>query len=530
MTRSAEVFHLKVGQVVVAEDPAIISTVLGSCISVCMYLPGYNIGGAIHYALPAIRNDQDLIKDALRFGDQAIAILIDELEAASGCARSSFKAKIVGGADIAAHSSSISVGPDNIKIARRILQQNNIEVIAQDVGGKAGRKMLFHTDTGRLQVALLNEQLPTKKAVAVAPLTKATPLPPGPPKKIKVLIVDDSKTIRSMLSRILQEHQGFEVIGAAGDSYEAETMIKALRPDVMTLDINMPGRDGVSFLSELMLKNPIPTIMVSALTLQDGNQVMQALELGAVDYIQKPALSDISNFSETICEKIKVAAMAKLQKPKSSSKFRRQPSINHGVVLNPKMVLAIGASTGGTEALKEVLMGLSQPCPPVVIVQHIPPVFSKAFADRMNTLCELQVKEAEDGDVLEPNQVYIAPGGKQMKIIPKGSKYSIVINDDPPMNRHKPSVDYLFHSIAEEVGKHSLGVILTGMGTDGARGLKQMKSLGARTMAQDEASCVVYGMPKAAFETGAVDEVHALDKISEVLIGWYQKKSTSKAG
>jgi len=339
------------------------------------------------------------------------------------------------------------------------------------------------------------------------------------PRRKRVLIVDDSKTIRILLTRILGQDPLLEVVGTASDAIEAEAMISRLRPDVMTLDVHMPKIDGVTFLENLLPKVPLPVVMITSLNIEESGSVLRALELGAVDYIQKPKMEELASLGPIICERVRTAASVrvKLKRLKCTRTPRIQPApLNRSVI--------VGASTGGTEALKDVLVALPKDIPPIVIVQHIPAVFSLAFANRLNELCAFEVKEAAHGDLLKPGLVLIAPGGRQMAIAPGPGGYQVRISNDPPVNRHKPSVDYLFDSVAAHVGKKAIGVILTGMGEDGAKGLFRMKHTGARTIAQDEASSVVYGMPRIAFESGAVDEVHSLDDIPEVLVKWLSGK------
>ncbi len=337
-------------------------------------------------------------------------------------------------------------------------------------------------------------------------------------KKTRVLVVDDSETIRKLLSRVLSEDSELECVGTVELPSLVPEAIERLKPDVITLDIHMPEMDGVTLLKKLLPKYQIPIVMISSLSREDGNYVLEALESGAVDYIQKPSMSELPVLAPMIREKIKNARFAKV--------FRNDSSHQGGISLrklgsqnvDQSYLIAIGSSTGGTEALKHVLTMLPDQIPPIVIVQHIPAVFSKAFADRMNTLCNFTVKEAEDGDLVVNNHVYIAPGGKQMKLSDNGGVIRVIIDDAAPVNRHKPSVDYLFDSIAGFSRKKLVAGILTGMGADGAKGLLKLKQNGARTFAQDESSSVVYGMPKEAYKIGAVDKVVHIDLVAETIL------------
>lgn len=460
----------------------------------------------IHYALPEAPEMVDS-KEKLRYGNLAIPALINELKKLIGHGPYDFAAKIVGGAsEMNNLTSPYPVGHENIEIARKILAQSGIPVIGEAVGEIHGRKVLFHIPSGRLQVAKIKKTHTEITSVLSSPLKK-------------VLIVDDSKTIRDLLSRIIKEDPSLSVIGTAADPIEAASMIAKEKPDVITLDIHMPKMTGVEWLEKLLPVQPIPVVMISSLEFKEGNDVFRALELGAIDYIQKPTLSELGVVGPIIREKVKAASFAKVLKTQDR---RIQPVVSAQIDL--RKVLAIGASTGGTEALKSVLCAFPATIPPTLIVQHIPPVFSKAFADRLNELCPFEVKEAEDGDELKPSRVLIAPGGKQMRVQQTTKGLAVRITDDAPMSRHKPSVDYLFHSVASVIGNRAIGVILTGMGADGAKGLLDMKSRGAQTIGQDEASCVVYGMPRVAFEMGAVQKVAPLSQIPRIILNGLERR------
>jgi two-component system chemotaxis response regulator CheB len=342
-------------------------------------------------------------------------------------------------------------------------------------------------------------------------------------RRTRVLIVDDSKTIRDLLEQILSHEPSFEVVGSTGHPLEVVGLVEKLRPDVITMDIHMPDMNGTELVKKVMESRPTPTVMITSVSMEDGSAVFTALENGAVDYIQKPSFSEIDAMIPLIIEKIKCAALANIGKVKKVSLLNRPVGATS---LDTKTVVAIGSSTGGTEALREVLTALPKDIPPIVIVQHIPPVFSEAFAKRMNSLCPFEVKEAEDGDLVEPGRVLIAPGGKQMEIKTQGGKLRIVIHDGSKVNRHKPSVDVLFDSMAEHFKGRMAGIILTGMGADGAKGLLKMKNAGAYTIAQSEKTCVVFGMPREAIQAGAAVDIVDLERIPDALIKWL---STRKA-
>lgn len=526
MTALIPTYHLNIGEIIVSPQPIVISTVLGSCVSVALYCEKTCAGGMIHYAHPESLS-LDTHPEDYRYGNLALPALIQQLIDLSGLDCTHFVAKLVGGAgEIDGISKTFDIGSANVEIAKKILSDKKIPIIGEDCGGRNGRKVLFHTTNCRLQVAMVasrqaeaaqttqgpvNEKLPE---ISKIPFTMESKVPAKKFAKRKVLIVDDSKVIRDLLKRILQEDSDLEIIGFAADAIEAAEIVKKNPPDVITLDIHMPKMTGVEWLEKLLPAQPIPVVMISSLQFQEGNEVFRALELGAVDYIQKPSASELSIIGPLIREKVRQASYAKVIR----HTLPHSEVVANNTALDMRKVLAIGASTGGTEALKSVLCAMPEQIPPTLIVQHIPPVFSKAFADRLNMLCPFEVKEAEDGDELRPSRVLIAPGGKQMKVQKTAKGYCVKITDDAPVSRHKPSVDYLFRSVAEVVGKSSVGVILTGMGSDGAKGLLEMRKKGSRTLGQDEESCVVYGMPRVAFETGAVEKEYHLDKIPREIL------------
>ena len=352
--------------------------------------------------------------------------------------------------------------------------------------------------------------------------------------KTKVLIVDDSAVVRKMLSEILDSDPNLEVVGTAIDAYAAREKIKQLHPDVITLDIEMPKMDGITFLRNLMRLNPLPVIMVSTLTEKGAEVTLDALSAGAIDFVSKPKI-DLSNtlqdYSEEIIAKVRAAAKVRVQRLETrSSGLRARQGVSDGKSGANKSVskplhfrttdklLAIGASTGGTEAIRQVLEELPLTAPGIVITQHIPEYFSKAFADRLNQVCAITVSEAVDGEIIVPGHAYVAPGNRHLLVQKDGARWRCKLSDGDPVNRHKPSVDVLFDSVAASAGQNATGVILTGMGKDGARGLLKMKEFGAHTIAQDEASSVVWGMPGSAVELEAAASVLPLNKIAAELI------------
>lgn len=351
-------------------------------------------------------------------------------------------------------------------------------------------------------------------------------------KKVRVLIVDDSASVRQTMKAILEEDGDIEVIGTAADPFAAARIIQAQIPDVITLDVEMPRMDGITFLRKLMSQCPLPVVMCSSLTEQGSETLMQALEAGAVDIILKPRMGVADHLNEAraeIRQVVKGAARARVQARKPApARMEPQAKLTADAVLPPpsgramsrttEMIVCIGASTGGTEALREVLEALPANSPGIVVVQHMPEHFTRAFAARLNTLCEVTVKEAEDGDTVMRGHVLIAPGGKHTMLERQGARYLVSVRDGPLVSRHRPSVDVLFRSAARCAGSNAVGVIMTGMGDDGARGLLEMREGGARTFAQDEATSIVFGMPKEAIARGAADKITPLGSIAREIL------------
>lgn len=347
--------------------------------------------------------------------------------------------------------------------------------------------------------------------------------------KTRVIVVDDSALVRSLLAEIINRQPDMECIGAAADPLVAREMIRNLNPDVITLDVEMPRMDGIDFLSKLMRLRPMPVVMVSTLTERGADVTMKALELGAIDFVAKPKIGvadGLRLLAEDITDKVRIASKAHVRKavvpppaaPGSPAPARPSASSSPIGRLSTEKIIFIGASTGGTEATKEVLINLPPDSPAVVITQHMPPGFTKSYAARLDGLCKIRVAEARDGERILPGHAYIAPGGFHLSVERSGANYIARVQDGEPVNRHKPSVEVLFKSAARVAGPNALGIMLTGMGADGAKAMKEMRDAGSYNYVQDEASCVVFGMPREAINAGAAHEVLPLNQIAGKLI------------
>ncbi len=354
-------------------------------------------------------------------------------------------------------------------------------------------------------------------------------------RKIKVLIVDDSAVARNILIQGLRQYPFIEVVGSAPDPYVAKDKIIQLNPDVLTLDVEMPRMDGLTFLKKIMEYRPMPVVMVSSLTKNGCELTLSCLEAGAIDFITKPAI-DVSDGIERmisdLADKIKFASRVKVKKrglsDNNMAKVRPVPSF--AMIETTNKIITIGASTGGTEAIKYVLERMPADSPGILITQHMPEKFTTSFAERLNKLCHIEVREARHGDSIIPGLALIAPGNYHMSLSRSGARYFVETHQAPPVNGHRPSVDVMFESVAKYAGKNALGVIMTGMGADGARGLLTMRENGAKTIAQDEESCVVFGMPKEAIKLGAAENISALYQIPDEIFRLLRKESTATVG
>ena len=354
---------------------------------------------------------------------------------------------------------------------------------------------------------------------------------------IRVLIVDDSKLIRDVLTDILKEQPDIQVVGTAADAFEARDRIKELDPDVITLDVEMPKMNGLEFLDKLMRVKPLPVVMISSFTETGSEITFRALELGAVDFVLKPRLNEQTpdDYGRVIADKIRAAKSARLRPPRrvDPNETVTMPAVvakkpvPRGVKTTERLI-CVGASTGGTEAIREFLVGMPTDCPGIVVVQHMPENFTRMFAERLDGLCQITVKEAEHNDPILPGHAYIAPGGKHLWVKRDEGQLLAKLSTEPPMNLHRPSVDFLFMSAAKFVGPDAIGVIMTGMGRDGAKGMLEMKAKGAWNIAQDEATSVIFGMPREAIEIDAVHEVAPLGKLRDKALARATRKETAK--
>jgi len=394
--------------------------------------------------------------------------------------------------------------PEFVSVAQKVLERSR-RIVTKVVSRDSEFELFYDASYKKVQV------------------TRTLPIATTQKKKIKVLIVDDSATIRQILAKVFLTDPHIEVIGSLANPLEVDSFIQKNKPDVMTLDIHMPEMDGVTLLKKLIPKFQIPTIMISSISKEEGPQVLEALAAGAIDYFQKPSFKDMDHVGKAIVESVKLAAQAKVRLVQSESKVKVRTR-----QLSSDAVVLIGSSTGGTEALRVIFESLPKEIPPILVVQHIPAVFSRALADRLNTICEFEVKEAEENDLVKKNQVLIAPGGKQLSVVRRAGELRVRLSDDAPVNRHKPSVDYLFDQVSTLECSHIVGIVLTGMGADGARGLKKLFDMGARTIAQDQSSSVVWGMPREAVAMGGAEFVLPLEQIAEKLMNLAQAEQAQR--
>ncbi len=544
---------LQPGDLAVSCEGDVLRTILGSCIAVCVFDRRQNCGGMNHFVLPELLGTKSVAEaqPENRYAEPSIRNLLKALKGQFGCRKEDLVVKLVGGASLTVQTSEgIHAGAANREAAHRVLKQFGLKVSAEKTGGFVGLEVEFNSSTGELRIK--PQESTTAKRQAQVSSGRAEPLgvslkPNTAPisassgsavageakaSKIRVLIVDDSLTCRRLLRKDLEQDSRFLIVGEAADPFEAIEIRKTVPIDVMTLDINMPRMDGVTYLKQFMRSDPVPAVIVTDYNLEASGPVFDALENGAFDYVKKPSIEEVMNRTDQLPEllfaaynggkkmrkRVPIAAANTVQRVKV--KVATTSELTHELIV-------LGASTGGTEAIKDFLSGLPDQIPPILIVQHIPPIFSKAFADRLDRLFNFQVKEAEEGDWIQRNTVYIAPGNRHMRIAQKPNGLRVEITDDPHVNRFRPSVDYLFDSAVQVKKAKLLAILMTGMGSDGAKGLLRLRQMGAHTIAQDEASSVVFGMPKAAIELGAAEKILPLDKIASRVVEWSARRKAA---
>jgi two-component system chemotaxis response regulator CheB len=526
---------LRPGDLAVATEPTCLDTILGSCISVCLYDKRLRIGGMNHFMLPEPEcNTSSYGANSNKYGTNAIRNLLRGMKRA-GSSPDDLEAKVLGGANVGDSpegSLQADVGRLNIKVALAVLRQFGVRIAAQDTGGMYGRKVEFNTETGAIRFHKIRSNISDGHERRHESKSSSG----GAAERIRVLIVDDSKPIRLLLRKMLEMSKTIEVVGEAVDPIEAMEVRKRTKVDVMTLDLVMPRMDGNTYIKQFMRTDPIPTIVITNSNVDESARVIDALESGAFDYIGKPTFEGHDAYAAELAARIEAAY---------ASREHVRPVGTVGLVGSGKVLISsgadwlenslilIGASTGGTEAVREVLTRLPANVPPILIVQHIPPIFSKAFAQKLASICPFPVEEATHGMEVKAGHAYVAPGGKQMKIHDPGGTLRIAITDDPPVNKFRPSVDYLYKSACELRDKsrlkRTLAILMTGMGNDGAQGMKMLRDLGVHTVAQDEASCVVFGMPKEAIKLGGVDHVLSLGAIPGKISEFFNRTGSSQA-
>ncbi|MBF0205341.1 MAG: chemotaxis-specific protein-glutamate methyltransferase CheB [Oligoflexia bacterium] len=513
------ILFLRPGEIHVATTPTEIRTILGSCISICAYDFRMKIAGMNHYLLPVPEHLDKINQHNHNKNDYGIFAIPELFRAMKekGCQKKDLLLKVLGGskADTSENSQTYQVGKENVEIAKSILKKFGFSADQWEIGGNNGRLVRFLSNSGELFFRYIKKQHST---LSTQTISTQNPLER---KKIKVMIIDDSKPVLMILRKMIDNSPLMQVVAMAQDPIEAMKIQKKIRPDVITLDLNMPRMDGLTYLKQYMISDPIPTVIVTDYNLNDSRPMFTALEYGAFDYIKKPSFTDVQTSNSDFHEKIISAFQNGKNIKNSKNRFHNNSTVSP-IDLSDQQVNAhiwsIGASTGGTEAIKSVLLGFPSKIPPTLIVQHMPPVFTTAFAERLNEICPFEVKEANDDELLKENTVYVAPGGHHMKVVEDGNKIKIKITEDPLVNRFRPSVDYLFNSLQYIKNRKIVAALLTGMGDDGARGLLNLRQLGASTIAQDETTCTVFGMPKVAIELGGALYVERLNEIANRMI------------
>ncbi len=504
------------GEMALLTRPSRVKTVLGSCVAITMRARDGRLASIVHCLLPHACAPFGSLPWAERgrYVDSAIARMMDSF-ARRGVGPGELEVKLFGGAGSmkASERPGFDVGLRNVEAALQTLAACGLAPVSKGVGGRRGRLIEFDTSTGDVLVKRLPEAMSAGSRG-------------GRLKPLRVLIVDDSAVARRALAEVLSSDPEIEIMGAAADPILAAERIREEVPDVIVLDVEMPRMDGLTFLRKLMQQRPIPVVICSSLTDEGAQTTLRALEYGAVEIVTKPRMGTeafLLESRELLCEAVKGARKARLRLIRpvepalTADVVLARPSTMAMVETTDKVVL-IGASTGGTEALRVVLERMPPDAPGMLIVQHMPEKFTTAFAQRLDGLCAISVKEAANGDTVLRGQALLAPGNRHMLLKRSGARYYVEVRDGPLVCRHRPSVDVLFRSGGRYAGRNAVGVLMTGMGNDGARGLLEMKEAGARTIAQDEATCVVFGMPNEAIKLGAADRVLPLPAIGPAVL------------
>lgn len=499
------VCFLKAGDVKLAKKGWYLETTLGSCIAVMIFDKRLKIGGMNHFVLPTSEQAVD-DSDRYRYGDAAMIALLKKFKRAGSDPRD-LVVKVAGGAAMGSEMNAAnSVGRENYKCARQILRKFGLEIESSAVGGFAGRRIRFDTGTGKILIQTTKGKMTGKV--------------------LRVLIVDDSKTTRVLLRKMIESDDNLVVAGEANDPVEAMKIIESEPIDVITLDVNMPKMDGITYLRDHFKHNKIPTVLVNEYDGGNVNQVFEAMSFGAVEHFSKSSMVNPEDAAPELQDKIKAAFVARVKDDQNSRRISKRSQLSISSHEAQKYIIAIGASTGGTEAVSEIIAALPDYMPPIVTVIHIPPIFSHAYAERLDSITNLKVSEVQGQEVLEPGHVYVGQGGKHVKAIDHGGKIRLKLTDDPIMSGFRPSVDYLFQSLAQIKSKRIVAVILTGMGRDGAKHMKTLHDKAHYTIAQDEKSCVVYGMPREAVEAGGVTDVLPLNKIPDAICNAIQGQTS----
>ena len=507
----------------------VLITVLGSCVSACIRDPLLGIGGMNHFMLPQSHSGKwGSDPEPTRFGNFAMEKLLNELIKA-GASRERMEIKVFGGGNVT--DSTQAIGTKNAEFVLRYLEDEGLRWAAQDLGRSpaphsllsenrsrhppaAGQQRVRHDRARRIRLCeppVVAQDIGRHSALWGRLMTSMS-------SPVRVLIVDDLALMRQLLTTLLAEDPEIEVVGTAPDPHVARERIKALNPDVITLDVEMPHMDGVTFLRKIMALRPMPVVMISTLTQAGAEVTLEALEAGAVDFIAKPShdvMNTMGSLATELQEKVKAAARTRIGARRAAPPL---PKPRERLGRATGKIVLIGASTGGVEALKALLMGLPADCPPVLITQHMPARFTSAFANRLNKECPMTVSEAVHNEEVQPGHVYIAPGSHHMELVRVGSRYACALNEGPPVSGHRPSVDVLFRSGARTIASAGIGVILTGMGKDGAEGMLDFRRAGAATLGQDEELSLIYGMPRAAFERGAVMRQYPLMQLADAIL------------